>query len=212
MILQEKNKKILVIGSHPDDIEYSCAGTLIKLKEKYNCEIKCYILSFGSEGDQSSGVARVLETKEAFKLGRITENIIVQERFFPTSPNINEESDEIRHEILKFNPDLIFTHSPHDTHQEHIQTHQITITAARRLKLSILEYPMLSSTPAFMPNIFSDITPYFNRKKELLKKHKTQNEKTYMTDDFINTFNSSAYGLLHLCNNIENFYVHRLIF
>ena len=28
------SKTILAIGAHPDDIEFSCTGTLLKLKEK----------------------------------------------------------------------------------------------------------------------------------------------------------------------------------
>ena len=85
MTLFESNQKVLVIGSHPDDIEYACSGTLIKIKENYNCEIKCLVLSFGSEGDESSGIQRVEETKEALLSKGVADEIIVLERHYPAS-------------------------------------------------------------------------------------------------------------------------------
>tara|TARA_B100002052_G_scaffold275548_1_gene279513 strand:+ start:172 stop:813 length:642 start_codon:yes stop_codon:yes gene_type:complete len=212
LTLFESNQKVLVIGSHPDDIEYACSGTLIKIKENYNCEIKCLVLSFGSEGDESSGMQRVEETKEALLSKDVADEIIVLERHYPTSPNINKESNFLRKIILEFKPDLILTHSPFDTHQEHITTNQITITAARRMKSSILEYPMLSSTPEFKPTIFSDITNYFPRKLQLLERHQSQADKSYMNHDFLELFNKSAYALLHSCDYVEKFSIHRLIF
>lgn len=169
-------------------------------------------MSFGSDGDESSGIQRVKETKEALLSKGIADEIIVLERHYPTAPNINKESNFLRNIILEFKPDLIFTHSPFDTHQEHITTNQITITAARRIKASIMEYPMLSTTPKFKPTVFSDITNHFPTKLELLKKHQSQADKSYMNIDFIKLFNQSSYALLHSCIYVETFSIHRLIF
>ena len=41
-----KNKKILVIASHPDDEVLGCGGTINKLS-KQNCKIKIVFLSDG---------------------------------------------------------------------------------------------------------------------------------------------------------------------
>ena len=211
MSLFESKQKVLAIGSHPDDIEYSCSGTLLKLQEENNSIIKCFIMSCGSKGDPSSNIKRINESKNALKEIGYTNNHIFLNRPYPCNPEINKESDFLRNIILEFKPNIIFTHSALDTHQEHIMTNQITITAARRLKLSLLEYPIYSATPSYKPNVFSDITNYFSRKLEILSKHESQSTKSYMQKDFLKVFNKSAYAMLHLCEYVETFSIHRLI-
>ena len=70
---------------------------------------------------------------------------------------------------------------------------------------------MLSTTPEFKPNVFSDITNHFPSKLQLLKKHQSQSEKSYMNIDFLKLFNQSSYALLHSCEYVETFSIHRLI-
>ena len=211
MSLFESKQKVLAIGSHPDDIEYSCSGTLLKLQEQNNSIIKCLVMSCGSKGDPSSNISRINESKNALKeIGSSNDHIFL-DRTYPCNPEMNKESAFLRNIILEFQPNIIFTHSAFDTHQEHIMTNQITITAARRLKLSLLEYPILSTTPSYQPNVFSDITNYFSRKMEILNNHKSQSSKSYMQSDFLKVFNKSAYALLHSCEYVETFSTHRLV-
>ena len=211
MSLFEPKQKVLAIGSHPDDIEYSCAGTLLKLQEEYNSDIRCFVMSFGSKGDPTSNINRINESKNALKEIGNPDKHIFNERTFPCNPDINQESSLLRNIILEFQPNIIFTHSSCDTHQEHITTNKITITAARRLKLSLFEYPVLSLTPSFKPNIFSDISNYFSRKLEIIAKHKSQSSKSYMQEDFLKVFHQSAYAMIHSCHCVETFSSHRLI-
>mgnify|MGYP001206157733 CR=1 FL=1 len=211
MTLFEPGQKVLAIGSHPDDIEYSCAGTLLKLQEEYDSVIKCFVMSCGSKGDPTSNINRINESKNALKIFGNPENNIFNTRTYPCNPDINQESSLLRNIILEFQPDIIFTHSSCDTHQEHIVTNQITLTAARRIKLSLLEYPVLSATPSYKPNIYSDISNYYSRKMEILSNHKSQSKKSYMQEDFLKVFHQSAYAMIHYCNLVETFSIHRLI-
>ena len=212
MSLFESEQRVLAIGSHPDDIEYACSGTLLKLREKYRSFIKTVVMSYGSKGDPSSGKERLNETNDALIGSGVSDEITAFDRHFPDNPNLNIETDTLREIILDFKPDIILTHSPLDTHQEHVLTNKITVTAARRVSTSVLEYPMLSTTPSYIPSVFSDITAYIKRKLELLKMHETQLNKSYMSTDFLKLYNKSSYALLHSCEYVETFSVHRFIF
>ena len=57
-------QKVLAIGAHPDDVEFSCYGYLSKLKDK-GAEIAVYIASNGCLGDPTSGPHRLKESEKA---------------------------------------------------------------------------------------------------------------------------------------------------
>jgi LmbE family N-acetylglucosaminyl deacetylase len=40
-------KRVLAIGAHPDDVEVSCSGFLLKLKREYNCQLFSLICTGG---------------------------------------------------------------------------------------------------------------------------------------------------------------------
>ena len=60
-------KNILAIGAHPDDIEVSCLGYLLKENKEKNSKISVYIASTGSLGDPTSGNKRIKESQMALK-------------------------------------------------------------------------------------------------------------------------------------------------
>ncbi|MDA0333991.1 MAG: PIG-L family deacetylase, partial [bacterium] len=57
--------KVLAIGAHPDDLEYGCAGTLIKHAQRGD-EVYMMIITDGSSGGQADLRAR--EQRKAAKI------------------------------------------------------------------------------------------------------------------------------------------------
>jgi len=123
-----KCKNILAIGAHPDDVEYGCLGFLLSNME--DTKINIYVASVGSRGDDTSGEIRIEETNKALAILN-PERIEVRNKKGIIDENFPEILADLERLIKETNPDLILTHGPHDTHQEHKLIHTITLAAAK---------------------------------------------------------------------------------
>ncbi|MFD0867393.1 PIG-L deacetylase family protein, partial [Tessaracoccus lubricantis] len=85
----------------------------------------------------------------------------------------------IEAKIVSLNPDLIFTHSSNDQHQDHEAVHWATMRAGRRHP-AILCYESPSVTRAFSPQVFVDIADYVDAKASAVAAHHDQADKPYM--------------------------------
>lgn len=158
---------ILAIGAHPDDLEFGCGGTLLKLSKISN--IYLLVLTKGEVGGdpevrvkEQNISARILGAKKVFWSNYFDTQIPLSKDLINTIENV----------IRKVNPQLIFTHYINDTHQDHRNTAQATITATRYIR-NVLFYEV-PTTVDFSPSIFVNIDPVLKRKLELLKAHKSQ--------------------------------------
>jgi len=163
--------KILVIGPHPDDLEFGCGGTLYKLSEK-GFKLNLLVITKGEYGanphireEEQMRSAKILKANLSFAGFKDTE-----------VPMGRELISFIEKSILNIKPDLIFVNYFNDTHQDHRNVSKATITAARYVNnLIFYEVP---TTLDFLPNIFSDIGDVLNVKTRLLKCHYSQIHKT----------------------------------
>jgi len=173
-------KVILAIGAHPDDCELGCYASLAYHKSKGD-EVHLLVLSKGEAGGPSE--QRVLESKNAASI--LGADSITIENLKDTMI-IDDYStiDVIRRKIDELNPDRIFTHSPHDNHQDHRYTALATMTFYRHVD-DILLYESPSVSLEFTPRVFINITKFFKIKLEALKVHETQNDKYYIRTEAI---------------------------
>ena len=74
---------------------------------------------------------------------------------------------------------------------------EITLSAARRSKASILHYGTASSTADFSPTVFVDIADYYETKQAALREHKSQIDKDYMNQPHLEICHSNTYASLH---------------
>lgn len=202
-----KWKKILAIGAHPDDIEYGCYGLLAHYRK--TSDLYFYVCSLGSAGDPSSGPLRLKESNHALSTLK-PKKIIFNETIGLHSKNYETISNDLYALVQKIQPDLILTHSPNDTHQEHRMVYELTMTAARRSNCSILRYGILSNTLDFSPRFFQDITKYYTQKKAALKKHRSQAKKYYMSDAYLKIFHEHHYVNLNGISFSESYEVERI--
>ena len=87
--------------------------------------------------------------------------------------------------IAEFSPDLIFTHSRHDLHQDHQVVYECTLRAARNARTTILSYESPSVTQDFIPVYFLDVDDYVDVKIAAIEKHWDQHKKPYMDPELI---------------------------
>lgn len=159
-------KKILVIGSHPDDFEFGCGGTLIKFAKI--SKIYVLVMSKGEVG----GSAEVRQ-KEQQKVCKYLKAKLFWGNYKDTKIELSKDLiDKIESVINEVKPDIVFTHYPNDTHQDHRNVAQASITATRYIK-NVLFYETPSSID-FAPTVFVDISAVINKKLHLLELHKSQ--------------------------------------
>ena len=170
---------VLAIGAHPDDIEYGCAGTLIKYAERGH-HIYLMVLTSGQEGGSSE--IRKQEQENAAELMSVQK--IFWGGYHDTQLPLNKELIEKIEEVLgEVNPDLILVNYGDDTHQDHRILTQATMSATRYVRnVLFFEVP---TTQNFNPQVYVDISDTLERKSQVLNAHASQVMKTNIEDMYI---------------------------
>jgi LmbE family N-acetylglucosaminyl deacetylase len=163
---------ILAIGAHPDDIEYGCAGTLVKYADRGH-RIHLMILTGGEEGGngeerqrEQSAAAETIGTQQVFWGG-----------YRDTQLPLNQELiDKIEEVLVEVKPDLILVNHGDDTHQDHRILTRATMSATRYVRnVLFFEGP---TSQNFNPQVFVDISDTLERKFKALEAHASQVMKT----------------------------------
>ncbi len=175
--------KILVVGAHLDDIELACGGTIAKAIQNGH-QVKTLIMSKSGYTNKEGKVQRsdevaVKEGVNALKTLGVTDIEILD---FPTKdiPFRSDVVNAIDIVVADFNPDVIFTHHPFDTHQAHEGVAKATIAAARRKNTIFFFEPIQPSGRsyvAFKPDLYVGIDETVDIKIAALKKHKSEYKK-----------------------------------
>ena len=163
---------IMAIGAHPDDIEYGCAGTLVKYADRGH-RIHLMILTGGEEGGSSrerqleqSAAAEIIGAQQVFWGG-------YRDTQLPLNKKLIDKIEEV---LAQVKPDLILVNSGDDTHQDHRILTQATMSATRYVRnVLFFEVP---TTQNFNPQVFVDISDTLERKFRVLEAHASQVMKT----------------------------------
>ncbi len=147
---RRRGYELLCLGSHSDDLEIGCSGTIMRLQRELPVARVTWVVL--------SGVAqRALEAKKAARMifGRKPGVRFVQgtfrDAFFPhTAGPIKEFFEKLKQET---EPDLIFTHYREDRHQDHRLVSELTYQTFR--DHLILEYEVLKMDGDIgQPNVY----------------------------------------------------------
>lgn len=170
-------RRVLAVGAHPDDLELACGATLAKLVDTGH-EVRGLVMSSGEAGgDEELRLAEARRGASFLGLGALRVHDFPDTRLETAG---NDMVRAIEAAIREFGPDVIFTHSAHDQHQDHYAVHQATLRAARAHH-SILCFESPSVTRDFDPSVFVDIDGYVDVKVEAVLSHRDQAGKPYMT-------------------------------
>lgn len=183
--------KILAIGAHLDDIEIACGGTLAKAINNGH-KVNVLIMSKSGYTNKEGKIQRTDDeaVKEGLKALQTLGIKDIEILDFPTKdiPFCSEVVNAIDVRMAKYNPDIIFTHHPFDTHQAHEGVAKATIAAARR-KNTVFFYepiaPSGRSYVAFKPTLYVDIEKTVDLKIKSLKCHRSEYNK-FGGEDWIN--------------------------
>jgi LmbE family N-acetylglucosaminyl deacetylase len=171
------NRRILAVGAHPDDLEIACGGTLAKLRDAGH-EIHGLVLTNGERGGDA--LIRKEEAERGARFLGFNSLTITNFQDGCLGTQAVEVVNAIEAQVKNIQPDLIFTHSAHDQHQDHQAVHEATLRAAR-FHSTILCYESPSVTSAFVPSFFVDIGDYVDVKIESVREHANQQRKPYMS-------------------------------
>lgn len=175
--------RILAVGAHLDDVEIACGGTLAKAIDAGHI-VKVLIMSKSGYTNKEGNVQRsdevaVEEGTRALQTLGIRDIEILE---FPTKdiPWRSDVVNAIDVCISEFDPDIVFTHHPFDTHQAHAGVSSATIAAARR-RNTVFFYEPISpsgrSYVAFRPQLYVDIGSTVDKKVASLREHKSEYHK-----------------------------------
>ncbi|MCX6312350.1 MAG: bacillithiol biosynthesis deacetylase BshB1, partial [Bacteroidetes bacterium] len=128
---------ILAFGIHPDDIELSCSGTLLKhIAAGYSVGI--IDLTKGELGTRGTAELRLQEATAAAKiLGvQFRENLGFQDGFFR---NDKENQYKIIEKIRQYRPKIVLCNAISDRHPDHGRAAQLVSEACFYAGLSKIE-------------------------------------------------------------------------
>jgi LmbE family N-acetylglucosaminyl deacetylase len=173
---------VLAIGAHPDDIEIAAGAALSKMRD-VGYKIHGLVLTAGEKGGHAEIRPREAQLGAQF-LG-LDEVKVCNFTDTRLSAEIVEITAEIEALIAQIKPDIIFTHSLHDLHQDHQTVHEATLRAARNSRTTILCYESPSATQDFHPTYFVDVDKYVEIKIRAIREHWDQHNKPYMKPDLV---------------------------
>lgn len=176
----QPNKKVLVIGAHPDDPESGCGGTIAILKQK-GYEVVCVYLTRGERGIpgkslEETAAIRTKESEESCKILGVRHIFLTQ--IDGQTEITPKRYDEMLDVITKEKPDIVFTHWPIDGHRDHRICSVLTYDSWRRSGYSfdLYYYEVMSGTQTqmFNPSIYVDISEVREIKLKSCYAHKSQ--------------------------------------
>jgi len=182
--------RVLCLGAHPDDIEIGCGGTILALLAARR-NVECHWIVFsGAEGPR----AEEAERGASLFLARARRRHVVvhgfRDGFFPyVGDAIKEAFEDVARTV---SPDLIFTHTRADRHQDHRVVSDLTWNTFRSHLILEYEIPKYDGDLG-QPNLFVPLNTAVARAKirNLHAAFRSQRGKRWFTTD---TF----HGLLRL--------------
>jgi len=178
---------ILAFGAHPDDVEISCAGTILKhIAEGRTVGI--IDLTRGELGTRGSAELRLVEAERARKLLGVAlrENLGMADGFFAIDL---EHKLRIVEMLRKYRPQVVLANSIHDRHPDHGRAAQLVseacfLSGLTKVETTVDGQPQEAWRPAVVyhyiqdryirPDVVFDVTPYFETKIASIKAYSSQ--------------------------------------
>ena len=172
-------ERVLAIGCHADDIEIGCGGTLISLsRARPGLALTWVVLA--APGDRA-GEARA--SARAFLADAEISDVRIHEFRDGFLPYSGGEVKEVFEDLKDVRPDLVFTHTRHDLHQDHRLACELTWNTFRNHLILEYEIPKydgdLRSPNVFVPLEESQV----EEKLRILRDHFASQHSKHWFDD-----------------------------
>lgn len=161
-------KHYVVISAHPDDLEMSCSGTVMKLLDEGN-KVTSIVMAgdvpqfqFLDRASHAVGLKPVGLNPIVFSMGK--------ERF-----SANRETVAKLEKLIDFSSvDTVITHWKEDWHQDHRACYEIGNILRRKQPMDLWymsSYPYNLKYKEFSPSMYVDVKKYYIRKIAAMKSY-----------------------------------------
>lgn len=172
--------RILVIGCHADDIEIGCGGTLLSLARALpGLRVTWVVLAASGERAREARASA-----EAFLQGVQEPDVRLHAFRDGFLPYVGSAVKEVFESLKAVDPDLVFTHTRHDLHQDHRLACELAWNTFRDHLIFEYEIPKYDGDLA-APNVFVPLEEdIVEAKLTLLRRHFcSQRSKHWFDDD-----------------------------
>lgn len=178
---------ILAFAAHPDDVELSASGTLMRYVAEGK-KVGIVDLTEGELGTRGTVETRYEEAANASKIMGLSvrENLRMSDGFFE---NNAENKRLIIEQIRKYQPEIVLANSISDRHPDHGRAGKLVedacfLAGLRKIETELDGVEQLPHRPRLVahyiqdyylePSFVIDVTDYVERKIEVIKAFKTQ--------------------------------------
>jgi LmbE family N-acetylglucosaminyl deacetylase len=177
---ERRREVVLAIGAHPDDVEIGVGGTLAA-HSQLGHEVAVLTLSRGARGGLEQERARESEQAAQVFGAKLYLEDLEDTRISEGDPTIRI----ISRVIGEVRPTMIYTHSVHDVHQDHRNTHRAVMVAGRQIgRVFCFQSP--SATVDFRPSKFVPIDAQLDAKLQAIEAFGSQVAlRPYLEPDLI---------------------------
>jgi LmbE family N-acetylglucosaminyl deacetylase len=181
-MMQFYGKKVCFIAAHPDDIELGCGAFIANIHGK--AELLCVTLS---DNQKNPSLTHLVE--EHFRsmavLGVPGDHVRVETFVTRRFPELRQEILEYLYQLNReYKPDIVFTHTRSDIHQDHQQTTEEVLRAFRGT--TVLGFDALRSSYGFFPHFLVEVSEQdVDKKIQALAEYSTYHDKYYFDADVL---------------------------
>jgi N-acetylglucosamine malate deacetylase 1 len=173
---------VLGIGAHPDDLELSCGGTLLRMKA-LGYSVGMVDMTRGERGTRGSAEIRAREAAAASKVigADLRENLDLGDMLVKDAPEGRRAVVEC---IRRHTPAIVITHALQDRHPDHEGTATLVKNAmflAGARNFEAAGEPHVPLRLMYFPshwipevNVFVDVSDYWEQKIEAARCYKSQ--------------------------------------
>jgi LmbE family N-acetylglucosaminyl deacetylase len=176
-----KSLQVLCLGSHSDDIEIGCGGTVLRLAEKYPSAVFQWVV-FSAIGVREAEARRAVSLFVAPAALRGPLLKTFPDGFMPfVGADVKAVFEQLKQAI---SPDLIFTHNRKDAHQDHRLIAELTWNTFRDHLILEYEIPKYDGDLG-QPSVFTPLSSELCDKKVryIMEAFQSQHGKRWFEPD-----------------------------
>jgi LmbE family N-acetylglucosaminyl deacetylase len=156
----EPVRHVLALGAHADDIEIGCGATLLALQRSFQLDVTFVV--FSADGVREN---EARASAEAFLAGAGNVSVDCHRIRDGYLPHLAAEVKDVFEELkARVEPDVIFTHTRHDLHQDHRLVCELTWNTWRDHLILEYEVPKYDGDLG-TPNLFVPVSEEHAREK-----------------------------------------------
>ena len=213
MIFSKEFKKYLFVGSHPDDTEFFCGGTIKKLVSAKKQAIYLILTSgskayFSGLNESELIKARKKEQKRAAKVLGVTKIFYLDKYFTDKKILYTDNNIKVIHsKIKRINPDIIFCPAYVKDfsfwNKDHRITGEIIKEVAKRLNKQVVFYG------TYNHNLLVSIDEEYKIATKAINQHKSQMRSVGKLYLFLRNIFGRYFGRKKGCIMAEPFLIHK---